>query len=341
MSRLLALVFLIVPHSAFAHVKWFTDHSINQPPVHWSELNYPSFWFLFLLSMITLAIFVYFDRKFESWKPYDQVNKWLKSFADRSVVVVRVFTGASLLLTWQSDAMIAPELAIPHPIWGWFQFAIALGLLLSYTTPLSGLGMVFLWFFAMTQYGFFHLLDYLIYPAIGLFLLFSSFKNPKVYNLRVPTLYIGLGFSLCWAALEKIFHPHWGLDVLSQKPALTMGLDPEFFLLACAFVEFSLGYLLIIGLLQRPLALTITLVFITTTAFFGRVEIIGHTILHGALIAFIILGPGNYYPPPIEFHKRLGLRSAFAAVNFAVVFLILALPYWYFSQRIFEQNVGH
>lgn len=341
MNRALLLILTVIPQFSLAHVKWFTDYSINQPPASFSELNHFSFWFLFGLSIITLALFVYFDRKLESWSAYNTLNNHLMNFSDRAVIVLRVFTGAALLLAWQDDSMIAPELTIEHPFIGWLQFFMALGFLWSLTTPVSGTAMIGLWFYAMAQYGFFHMLDYLIYPAIGLFLILSFVKNPRVFNLRVPTLYIGLGFSLCWAALEKIFYPQWGLDVISQNPALTMGLDPEFFLLACAFVELCLGYLLIIGLLQRPLALVITLVFFTTTVFFGKVEVIGHTILHGALIVFIILGQGNYYKPPVEIHKNLKLRSAFAAVNFVFVFILLALPYWYFSHRIFERGVGH
>ena len=173
---------------------------------------------------------------------------------------------------------------------------------------------------------------------MGLFLVVSSLKNPKIYNLRVPALYIGLGFSLYWAALEKVFYPTWGLDVLSQHPGLTMGLNPEFFLLACAFVELCLGYLLIIGLLQRPMALTITLVFFSTTAVFGKVEVIGHTLLHGALLVFIVMGPGSYYKPPVKIHKNIWLRAAFTAVNFIIVTALLAYPYNLVSRGIYESR---
>jgi uncharacterized membrane protein YphA (DoxX/SURF4 family) len=185
----------------------------------------------------------------------------------------------------------------------------------------------------MNEYGFFHLLDYLVYPAIGYYFIAASIQKRKISQTRIPALYIGLGFSLCWAALEKVFFPHWGLDVLTQQPGLTMGLPPDFFLLACAFVELCLGYLLIIGVLQRPLALTITVVFVMTSAFFGKTEVIGHTILHGALLVFTVLGPGHYYPTPIEFHKRLGLRATFAAVNFVVIVGLLGLAYHWMATR--------
>ncbi len=326
LPQLFFVFLLTIPFTAFAHVKWFTRSSDTRV-VPFSDLNHPAFWFLLGLSVVTLALFTYADRLLENWPAYQKFNNTLESYANRATVILRVFTGASLLLSWQADSMIAPELKIHSGSVGWFQFVLALLLLFAKTTPIAGVGMIGLYFYAMKDYGFFHMLDYLVYPAIGYFFLVASFKNKQISQTRIPALYIGLGFSLCWAALEKVFFPHWGMDVLRQEPMLTMGLPPDFFLLACAFVELSLGYLLIIGLMQRPLALTITLVFLTTSSFFGKTEVIGHTILHGALLVFTVLGPGKYYPPPIEFHQRLGLRAAFVAINFVIVIGLLAATY--------------
>lgn len=328
-QNLAASVLFFIPFSADAHVKWFTrvtDHTVSAP----ADLNNLSFWFLLGLTLVTLAAIVYADRGLNQWPAYNKLNLQLESFSDRATVVLRVFTGAALLLSWQADSMIAPELKIASGP-GWYQFVLALLLLTRTTTPLAGAGMIGLYGYAMTQYGFFHLLDYLVYPAIGYFFIVASVKDKKISQTRIPALYIGLGFSLVWAALEKVFFPHWGLDVLRQQPELTMGLPHDFFLLACAFVELSLGYLLIIGLLQRPLALTITLVFVSTSAVFGKTEVIGHTILHGALLVFIILGPGHYYPRPIQFHKSLPMRAAFSAVNFVIIVGLLGVAYYYMA----------
>lgn len=73
--------------------------------------------------------------------------------------------------------------------------------------------------------------------------------------------------------------------------------------------------------------------FFTTSAFFGKTEVIGHTILHGALLVFVVVGPGNYYPAPIEFHKSLTKRAAFAAVNFVIVAGILAVAYHWMAHN--------
>ena len=313
-------------------MKWFT-RSTDSTVIDFKDLTTPAFWLLLTLSVITLAFIVYIDRTLEKSSLFVRFNNYLESYSDRAIVLLRVFTGAALLLSWQADSMIAPELKITMTSVGWYQFFLALALLTSFTTPLAGFGMIGLYFYAISQYGFFHMLDYLVYPAIGYFLLVAELKNEKISQTRIPALYIGLGFSLCWAALEKLFFPNWGLDVLRQQPQLTMGLPHDFFLMACSFVELCLGYLLIIGVLQRPLSLTITFVFFITSAFFGKTEVIGHTILHGALLVFAIIGPGHYYPAPIEFHNRLILRSAFAAVNFVIVVGLMGLVYQLMATR--------
>lgn len=326
-KKSLLLLLGLIPQLALAHVKWFSNYDFQQAPLQLFDLNHPIFWGLFLLSLVTLPLLVYTDRLGEKSLIYQKINGFLDKYAGEGPLIMRVAMGAVLLMSWQGDAFIAPELSIPSPFWGWFQFALALLLLFKETTFLAGLGMIYLYFMGVYLHGTFHMLDYVVYPAVGLFLVISNSKIEKIKNLDLPLLYSGLGFSLCWVAFEKMFYPYWGLSVLAQAPELTIGLPDDFFLLACAFVEFSLGYLLIICLLHRPLAVIVTLTFFTTTIFFGKTEIVGHTILHGALLVFIVKGPGHYYQAPIRLHKSLGLRSLFSIVNFIVLFIVLAFPY--------------
>jgi len=188
------------------------------------------------------------------------------------------------------------------------------------------------------RFGPFHMLDYVVYAGIGYYLAVSGAGERKIRGTGLPALYATVGFSLCWVALEKMVYPQWGLYVLEQNPSLSLGLPLSFFLLAAAFVEFSLGYLLIINLLQRPLALVITLVFFTTTLVFGKVEVIGHTPIHAALVVFLLEGPGRVYRPPIALHRGLGLRTAFAAVNFALLLALLFVPYTYGAARLYREQ---
>lgn len=282
---------------------------------------------------------VWLDKVADKSQLYHKTNSFLDRYADNAPMIMRIAMGAVLLMSWQNDAMVAPEIALPDPIWGWFQFALGLCLLFRETTIFAGIGIVFLYLLGVSQQGIFHMLDYIVYPAVGLYFIVTNLKSERFRNFDLPILYSGLGFSLCWVSFEKLIYPFWGLSVLSKAPALTMGLPHDFFLMACAFVEFSLGYLLIICLLHRPLAIIITLTFFTTTAFFGKTEIVGHTILHGALLVFIVKGPGHYYQAPIRLHRSWNMRYLFAAVNFVILFIVMAIPYQKLADKAFAKSL--
>jgi hypothetical protein len=145
-----------------------------------------------------------------------------------------------------------------------------------------------------------------------------------------------------WLGCEKLVYPQWLNYLLDQKPILTLGLDRDFFRVASAFIELGLGFMLIIGLFGRSLSVTITLVFFMTTIVFGKVEIIGHTLIHAALIVFLLEGPGHMFRPPAAFHRTLGMRMAFAGVNFAIVTFAMLFAYTFAADHVESQAVaGH
>ena len=332
---LIGILFL-VQATASAHVKWFSDFSFSDEPLTLSEAVDTTFILLLILSMVVIGALVYLDRKLQQASWFKRVDDWLKSQSEYSVLVIRIAAGAVLLMSWQADAMLVPELSITSSWVGWFQFLLAFLLLFRKTVPMAGLGLMVLYGIGIYQFGMFHMLDYPMYAGAGYYLLVSKSENKAIRGTGLPALYLTVGFSLCWVALEKIIYPEWGLYVLQQNPQLALGFNLDFFLVGAAFVEFALGYLLIICLLQRPLALLITLVFFSTTLVFGKLEIIGHTLIHGALIVFLFEGPGNIYKAPITFHKRLGLSIPFASINFLLLLVILISAYTYTAHQQYE-----
>lgn len=342
-QRILAACAVLLPATAspaWAHVKWFSRFSFGDRPRTLGEAVTPTFVALALLSMATIAAMTVLDRRLAELPAYRRVNDWLSSRADRAVLVMRIGTGAALLLSWQENAMFAPELRVGAAL-GWLQFTLACLLLFSVTVPVAGAGLILLFGIGVAGFGPFHMLDYVFYAGIGYYLAVSGAGNARLRGSGLPALYASVGFSLCWVALEKIVYPQWGLYVLQQNPQLALGLPLGFFLVGAAFVEFSLGYLLIINLLQRPLALVITLVFFTTTLVFGKVEVIGHTPIHAALVVFLLEGPGRVFKPPIAFHRGTALRTAFAAVNFALLLALLLVPYSAGAQRLYREHRAH
>ena len=320
---LAALFWLVAATPAMAHVKWFSRFSFADPPRGLREVVTPTFLALAVLSVVVVAALVPVDRWMEGRAWYRVANGWLAERSAQSRLVMRVGTGMVLLLAWQADLVLVPDLPIPAPWVGWFQFALAALLLFERTTALAGAGLLLLFGFGVREVGLYYMLDYLLVVGVGYYLMATAARDARMAASALPALYATVGFSLCWVALEKMVWPDWGLYVLQENPQLALGLDLSFFLLAAAFVEFCLGYLLIINLLQRPMALVITLTFFATTLVFGKTEVIGHTLIHAALIVFLLEGPGTGFRPPIALHRRLGLRTAFAAVNLVLLLAIL------------------
>ena len=337
---LLSILFSGTAYAAFGHVKWFADFSFNDQPLSLSEAVGPLFIILSVMGMVAIAAMVFLDKKLQSWSFYQNIDGWLEERKGNSLLIMRIVTGATLLLSWQGDAVLVPELQITASWVGWAQFILAFMLLFDRLVKYSGAGVVLLYVFAIFQYGMFHMLDHVLFAGAGYFLMVSQSENTFIKESRLPALYATVGFSLCWLAIEKIIYPQWGLYILEQNPELTLGLDLDFFLMSAAFVEYALGYLLIICLLQRPLALVITLVFFSTTLVFGKVEVIGHTLAHGALIVFLLEGPGKLYKAPITFHNKMSLRSAFGGVNFVVLLVILMTTYSLGAMYQYETRSG-
>jgi uncharacterized membrane protein YphA (DoxX/SURF4 family) len=332
----LAMFLLFAAPAVHAHVKWFSEFSFEDRPLTLGEAITPTFIGLTILSMVVIGALVVVERYLRGIEPYQQLNNWLQARQDNAEVVMRIALGATLLLSWQADAMLVPDLQITAAWVGWFQFLLALLLLSRRTTPLAGAGVIFLFILTIFEYGIFYTLDYALFIGVGVYLIVNRLKDPRIRGLGLPALYFTTGFSLFWVGLEKVIYPQWGLYVLEQNPQLALGFDVNFFLLAAAFIELSLGYLLIIGLLERPISAAITLVFFMTTLVFGKTEVIGHTIIHGALIVFLLEGAGRVYVPPVMFHRRIPLRIAFAAVNFLLLLAILIVPYTLQAQSIYE-----
>ncbi len=335
---LVVFTLLVFAAPASAHVKWFTEFSFADEPATLDDILNMTFLGLLALTMVALASSVFIDRRLEATRWYQRVDEWLSARSDQGRMIIRVAVGMTMLLAWQAGSLMVPELTYDAEWVGWLQFVIVLLLFFEATVPIAGAGLIALWLIATTDYNIFYLLDYVTFLGAGFYLIVTGLDNPRIKGLGLPALYASLGFSLIWVALEKIVYPQWGMEILQSRQQLTLGLDSEFFLTAAAFVELALGYMLIIGLMSRPLALIITGVFFTTTLIFGKTEVIGHTLIHGMLIVFFLEGPGDVYMAPYTFHKRLPMRVAFVAVNFAVVLALLLVPYVAWANATYEEN---
>lgn len=333
----IAIPTIAIPSTAMAHVKWFSKFSLSDKPATIPEVITPLLLALAILTTIVLAVVVMIEKRVYAMNWFRSINNWLSARSDSALLVLRVTIGATLLLSWQQDSVFAPELLV-SPWVGWIQFAIALLLLFPRTVPIAGISILLLFAYSIVIFGAFHMVDYLHYIGIGWYLFVATSNNTALRESRIPALYITVGFSLAWLGLEKLFYPQWSLYILQQHPQLTLGFEADFFRIGAAFVELGLAYLFLICLFERPIAALVTLVFMTTTTVFGKVEVIGHTAIHGALIVFLLEGPGKFYRPPIAWHRSTAWRAAFASVNYIVLLVAGLLLYSFTSQHVYESN---
>lgn len=327
------LTFLLIPAISFGHVKWFTGFTFLDRPMSIPEVVNTVYTGLAILSVIVISLFVIADKYANELSWYRRINSWLSEREKYSLIIVRLAMAAVFLISWANGTVLTPELLSDYDWLIWLQFILALMLLFYKATMYAGIGVLVVYAMAISEFGIFHMLDYLHFVGIGLYLFTHRLENEKLRGIGLPALYITIGFSLIWLGYEKLFYPSWGLYLLEQNPQLALGLPSEFFLQAAAFVEISLGYLLIIGLLERPLAAIITLVFFMTTLVFGKLEVIGHTPLHAALLVFLFSGTGPMYKPPISFHDKMYMRVAFAAGNFVLVIALFLAAYSFSAEQ--------
>ncbi|MEM7048205.1 MAG: DoxX family membrane protein [Acidobacteriota bacterium] len=325
---------------ALAHVKWFSDFDYHTPPLSVAAVITPTFLVLVAVSAVVMALLVMLDQRLDGTGWYRHLHRWLSARQDYSLLVMRGAMAAVLLISWASDAVLAPELTSRFPTLVWLQFVVAVLLLFPRLVGLGGAGVLAIFAASVFEFGLFHILDYLHYLGIGFYLLVSASRHQKLCNAGLPALYGTMGFSLIWLGYEKLFYPSWALYLLDQSPQLALGLPPQFFLQGAAFVEIGLGFLLLIGLLGRPLAAVITLVFFTTTLVFGKIEVIGHTPLHAALVVFLLNGAGTLYRPPIAIHRRLSWRVAFAALNYLLIIALFLGAYSWSAHRQYQDAIA-
>ncbi|HMZ90363.1 MAG TPA: hypothetical protein PLM90_13080, partial [Chitinophagales bacterium] len=339
---LLLLVCCFNIPEAEAHVKWFTDGSYADRPLRLGEILEGRFFYtLFFVTLGTVAIGVWLDARISKANWYMRVDNWLDSRKSYATIVLRVAAAMVLILSWQSNAMIVPTIPIPanYEWLGWFQFLMAFMLLMPKTVPIGGLGIVVIWVIGNITLHPFHMLDYLMFAGVGVYLVMASIKNGKYKDSGLVVLYVTVGFSLCWVALEKFVYPNWSLFLIKEHPNLAMGLNFDFFLKSVGFVEFGLGFLLLVCLLQRPLAIIITVTFFITSSVFGKVEIIGHTLIHGALIVFLLEGPGRFYLQLRQRFSKMTMRIGFTIVNFTLLFVVLTLGYTTLANNKYEKKI--
>ncbi|MBS4208460.1 hypothetical protein [Bacillus sp. FJAT-50079] len=318
---------LATPFFTNAHVKWFTEVE----PVKESIENIlsPLFISLTFLAAIVLAFLAILIPKTTGWAFIQKADEKLSGLRKYSKTILKYGTAIALIIQILSGTLFAPEFHLHSTIVIVFVWGVIGCLLIPHpiATKIGSVILLGLFVYITMQNGIFHMLDYGFYVAIIGVLLVS---NTKWENIGFPFLYLGTGLSLCWVAVEKWVYPGMSLDIVVHHHVPTFGFAPAVFIVMAAFIEFVVGYLLVVGILNRVLGFVVTVIFILTTMLFGFTEIIGHFMIHIVLIIFIIEGV-SFYNPPIKMHNRVMDQFIFVFLNFLFVISTFVLIYYRFA----------
>ncbi|MRH45105.1 DoxX family membrane protein [Aquibacillus halophilus] len=326
-SFIIVVLVLFTPIFTLAHVKWFA--TVEPQKVTIEQILSPLFITISLFIAILLAVLSQVMNRLMDIPLAKEMDLTLAGWRKYSRYILKYGTAFAFIIQVLSGTMFAPDFVIDYTWEAVLMWIIIVGLLIPHhiSTKLAALVMLALFVYEWTETGWFYMLDYGFYIAIIGVLLIG---NTKLEKWGFPFLYLGTGLSLCWVAVEKWVYPEMTINIIETHGVPTFGFEPAVFIVLAAFIEFVVGYLLVVGILNRILAIVVTVIFILTTTIFGLTEIIGHAMIHIVLIIFIIEGV-SFYHPPIKIHKTTLDQMVFVFLNFIFVLATFILIYYRFA----------
>jgi hypothetical protein len=322
------MVNAMIAGSASAHVKWFCAYNVAGQPVGLENVLCADFEFLTGLSVILLMVGCLAEGTFIGDAILVALNRATNYVRDNTEIMFRAACGFFFVAIWAyGGIMLTPELKTDSNIIGAIQLGIAAGMLSRRTMPLSAIGIAVLFVTATWQYGIFHLADYPVFLGIAAYLALVGLQRDFFGIRPLDIVRWTAGVTLMWASVEKWAYPEWTFPLMSSNPEMTMGLDPMFFMRAAGAVEFALAFALIwTPLVSRVAAIILAGMFISAVVPFGKVDLIGHTLIVVGLVAIIAdnrtqkVRVGDTWLAPVGYVAALSLFLSFYYVAHAILF---------------------
>ncbi len=278
---------LLVPRPAVAHVKWFCAFDVAGQPRGLADVLCPDFELLVALAVAALLLGCVLERTPVGTFLVRALDRATSGLASNTETLMRATCGFLFVALWTSGGiLLTPELRTDSAAIPWIQLAIAAGMTWRRTMPLSALGIVALFGLAVRQYGAFHLMDYPIFLGVAAYLALTGL-NSTLFGVRpLDLVRWAAGITLMWASIEKWAYPEWTFPLFLAHPAMSMGYSTEFFMRAAGVVEFTLAFALVwTPLVRRLAALILAVMFIGAVLEFGKLDLIGHSVIIVVLLA--------------------------------------------------------
>jgi hypothetical protein len=328
-----AILLAVLVNAAFAdaasaHVKWFCAFYVAGQPVGLENVLCPDFETLVGLTILALMIGCMVEGTPLGDAMLRAMDRVTRFPHDNTELMFRAGCGFFFVAVWAvGGILLTPELKTDSTWVGAIQLGIAAGMVSRRTMPLSALGIAFLYAMAVWQYGVFHLADYPVFLGVAVYLALTGLQR-DLFGIRpIDIVRWTAGITLMWASIEKWAYPEWSLPLLLEHPKMALGLDPEFFMRAAGAVEFALAFALMwTPLVRRIAAIILAAMFISAVLEFGKVDLIGHTLIVVVLLAIIADNHAqavklrHTWLAPIGYASALGAFLAVYYVAHALLF---------------------
>ena len=275
---------------ASAHIKWFCAYDVASQPVGLDNVLCPDFELLTGLSLLGLLTGSAVEGTVVGnaiLRAFDQATSIIR---DNIEIIFRAACAFFFISIWAVGGIVlTPELKTDS-IWiGVLQLAIAAGMLSRRTMPLSALGIFALFDIAVWNYGGFHLADYPVFLGVAAYVALVGGQTNFFGARPIDVLRYAASITLMWAAIEKWAYPQWSYPLLIQHPEMTLGFAPDFYMRAAGAIEFALAFsLLWTPLVRRVAAIMLTAMFVSAVFAFGKIDLIGHSLIVVALLGIIV-----------------------------------------------------
>lgn len=275
--------------TASAHVKWFCAYDVAGQPEGLENVLCPDFEFLTGLSILALLAGALLEGTpvgMAMLRAYDRATRVIR---DNLETIFRCSVAFFFIAIWGvGGVLLTPELKTDSTLIGAIQLGIAAGMVSRRTMPLSALGIFVLYGVAIWNYGVFHLADYPVFLGVAIYLALTGLQRNLFGARPIDILRWAAGITLMWASIEKWAYPEWSYPLFIIHPGMSLGFSPEFYMRAAGAVEFALAFALIwTPLVRRVGATMLAAMFVSAVLPFGKIDLIGHTLIVVALLGIV------------------------------------------------------
>jgi hypothetical protein len=294
-----------------AHEKWFVDDAATFP-ADWGFFFEPPTLILVAVAVTVALLWRWMAVRFLPLpelgflRPLARLGPWIPR-------ILGIHLGVSLLSLAVDNAYLAPQLVVPEGAGGVLlvlaEGVIGVWLISGVFLRPAAIGVILLGPLGLVLAGPVEVLEACDLLGLALFLvILPPGRNgwgrvdvsPRVEIAALYCLRVLLGAALIVLAFsEKLANPELARQFLDDYPAFNIfeavGIDlaPENFIRIAGAVELLFGLLLISGAAPQLTVLIAGIPFNTTLFFLGRVELIGHLPIYGAMLALLVYGSSS------------------------------------------------